>query len=165
MKKLILFFLVSTLAFSQSYIKQISKDLVEDVEMINIEIYVEKDKYYEVYPVVEKIEKDKISIYYKGSMIYERVAVKGKKIERSFLSGKGNLGIEEYPVKEIIITPKYITKKYTEKNNKKSSTFDKYIKLIFPESLLLEYNVKNTDKLMEIFPDRGSRTIKEDRKN
>jgi len=165
MKKLILFFLMSTLTFSQSYIKEISKDLVEGVEVINLEVYVEKDKYYEVYPLVEKITKDNISIYYENNKIYEKLEVKDKTIERSFMSGKETLEIEKYPVKEIIVTSKYITKKYTEKNGKKSSIFDRYIKLIYSKSLLMDYNIKNTEKLMEIFPDRGSRTIREVRKS
>ncbi|MGB6129855.1 MAG: hypothetical protein WBG30_14020 [Psychrilyobacter sp.] len=165
MKKLILFFLMTTLAFSQTYIKEISNDLVDGVQVINIEVYVEKDKYYEVYPLVEKITKDNISIYYENNKIYEKIEVKDKTIERSFMSGNEILEVQEYPVKEIIIAPKYITKKYTEKNHKKSSTFDKYIKLICSKSLLMDYNIKNTEKLMEIFPDRGSRTIREVRKS
>lgn len=165
MKKLILFFLISTLTFSQSYIKEISNDLFEGTQVRNLEVYVEKDKCYEVYLLVEKIINDKISIYYEDNKIYEKVEVKDKIIERSYMSGKEVLEVEEYPVKEIIVTPKDITKKYVEKNNKKSSTFDRYIKLIYPKSLLMEYNMKNTEKLMEIFPDRGSRTIREVRKS
>lgn len=165
MKKIILFFLISALTFSQSYVKEISNDLSEGVQVRSLEIYVEKDKSYEVYPVVEKITKDKMSVYYENNKIYEKVEVKDKITERSFLSGDELLEVEKYPVKEITITPKYITKKYTEKNHKKSSTFDRYIKLIYPKSLLMEYNVKNTEKLIEIFPDRGSRTIREVRKN
>lgn len=165
MKKLILFFLISTLTFSQSYIKEISNDLFEGTQVRNLEVYVEKDKYYEVYLLVEKRKKDKVSIYYDDNKIYEKIEVKDKIIERSFLSGKEVLEVEKYPVKEIVVTPKYIIKKYVEKNHKKSSTFDKYIKLIYPKSLLMEYNIKNTTKLMEIFPDRGSRTIREVRKS
>lgn len=165
MKKIILFFLISALTFSQSYVKEISNDLSEGIQVRNLEVYVEKDRYYEVYPLVEKITEDKIGIYYENNKIYEKIEDKDKITERSFLSGDELLEVEKYPVKEIKITPKYITKKYTEKNNKKSSTFDRYIKLIYPKSLLMEYNVKNTKQLMEIFPDRGSRTIREVRKN
>lgn len=161
MKKIIMFLLITTVIFSKSYIEVISTKTEEKSQITELELFVEKDQEFQVYKLKKISEKENISVYYNEVKIYEKIKLKNKLIERSYLTGDKDIEIVDYPVKEIVKTDKKIIKKYKQKKNRKSSQFDQYLSLIYPESLLMEYNKKDIGNLKEVFPDRDSRTIKE----